>query len=1162
MLLASVAIWIMRRFVFTGGIPAGTDMLGFISRSAQYATFGRLFDAWSAESFGSRRVFNFDNIMGALTLLTRNPTATVKLLDVLTLMGAGFAAYALAWSWYRRRLLATTAGLFYMASQASLAQWGSGHLNVEIVIALAPLMIFSWSACLGKFTIWRTVGFIFVISADFLVRADLALYILPYLGLYLVVVLLRRGESREKFKNATYTLALAVPGVLLLNSAWLVPSLAGYRVQYETLNQFFSISSLSSRSLGLYPSFLGFAREIGYFAFTGVQTWYSYPWLPVWEYYLLASIIPLLAYSALWWRRDRRTFFLALASVLATLAAPGSRPPLGGLYLWAAENIPIFGNLRDPNRWLVVQALAYAILAGLAIDHTATAVSLRLRPYLARIHSTWLNTSPIRRPVALAMVVIALAPVMPTFAAGLRTWHITPSQLSLLDKVRDAPRTGMVATVPFSQDYRFIDQGSYRGYEHDLGYESVLFTGRQDVGDGGWDQRSANFLAYETNLLTQRDPAYSAMLASAGVRNLISFKYPLVASQLRSQGVGPYSQQASVAEMPDLKLQLSNPAGTDYSIYGSAAPLSLRRNVAVVLGGSQGTAALMDRPNFKPADWAVFTADDVIETQGYTALLKLMRMANVVLLADERPLDIAVEAARPVAEFPGITSDSQTDRQQMNVPTDQSGQAGSLGDVQIPIPQPQSTSSSYVVSVRSPQRIEVWARVRAAQRAATIQARVDGRYVGSVTPVTLGSGGFEWLRVAAVQVGSGSHRVTLSAVPSTYGDRYEVDEVRVLNPTVLSAAERWLDEVLTAEKARVAYAFDLGDIAKWSWRSAPALLGPAPNHRVFSTHMWKVPIGSAAVETSTPAPGGDKAPRFIASTTRSLYTVARIRYKRAQDWKGSPYVYLNFKGNNSGRTYQLAFDFGRDPDSKARYTFSDSFSGWRTLAFATADPGAGSGTIDWARVRAVSIALPSKVEGGAFAIGVPRPSKAVTHLRIPLPISLTGKSLRSGVLQPACFDGVRHHASLRLASRTSVVVPVSSMMHSCRVYIRSPSGYQQMAPTPVRFHRTGTEKWTYSFSTLRSGVLVWTRAYDPLWEASGTGRGDSALPVMSLLNGYIVGPGHHAGTIAFAGESPAIAGVLVTIVGCVLLCLVAMCRRRHGRHTPVSRGGIASKGCP
>ena len=72
-----------------------------------------------------------------------------------------------------------------------------------------------------------------------------------------------------------------------------------------------------------------------------------------------------------------------------------------------------------------------------------------------------------------------------------------------------------------------------------------------------------------------------------------------------------------------------------------------------------------------------------------------------------------------------------------------------------PIPLPGSALSNSVFSVHSPQQVEIWARVLATPLAATIQARVDGRRVGSVTPVTLGHGGFEWLRLAAAHIGAG-----------------------------------------------------------------------------------------------------------------------------------------------------------------------------------------------------------------------------------------------------------------------------------------------------------------------------------------------------------------------------------------------------------------------
>jgi len=69
-----------------------------------------------------------------------------------------------------------------------------------------------------------------------LVPADLVLSIAPFLAPYLVVaVLVADGPLRPRLAPALRTLALAVPGVLLLNAAWLLPSVTGYRAQYETL---------------------------------------------------------------------------------------------------------------------------------------------------------------------------------------------------------------------------------------------------------------------------------------------------------------------------------------------------------------------------------------------------------------------------------------------------------------------------------------------------------------------------------------------------------------------------------------------------------------------------------------------------------------------------------------------------------------------------------------------------------------------------------------------------------------------------------------------------------------------------------------------------------------------------------------------------------------
>ena len=109
------------------------------------------------------------------------------------------------------------------------------------------------------------------------------------------------------------------------------------------------------------------------------------------------------------------------------------------------------------------------------------------------------------------------------------------------------------------------------------------------------------------------------------------------------------------------------------------------------------------------------------------------------------------------------------------------------------------------------------------------------------------------------------------------------------------------------------------------------------------------------------------------------------------------------------------------------------------------------------------------------------------------------------------------------------MIPAADENSPCRISVAPRLGYQQLPAVPVSTRQTGTESWSYSFSSQQPGVLVWTQAYDPLWRLTGA-AGSTQFPELSLLNGYLVGPGKHSGTIAFAGESSAIAGVLISLL--------------------------------
>ena len=301
--------------------------------------------------------------------------------------------------------------------------------------------------------------------------------------------------------------------------------------------------------------------------------------------------------------------------------------------------------------------------------------------------------------------------------------------------------------------------------------------------------------------------------------------------------------------------------------------------------------------------------------------------------------------------------------------------------------------------------------------------------------------------------------------------------------------------------------------------------------------------------TAQPVPGSGIATQFTASGGRSVYAVAELRYARPLDWANRPYIYLKFQGNGSGKAYEVVFDFGAGPKNQARYLVRDNSSSWKTFAFSTANPGPGSGTTDWARVRSVHIALLSKQEPGTFAVGVPRPSRSVSALRVRLPVLHGARKFGAAVHKPECVGGAHVRPPGWLAPQRTLVLPVSGLSPSCRIYDGSRAGYHQVTATVVPLHRTGIERWSYEISAPGSGVLVWAQAYDPLWRLSGSGRAGRSLPVQSLLNGYLVGAGQHRGSIAFTGESSTVAGTAVTVSAAVLLLPIAVIRRRNGRHT-------------
>jgi hypothetical protein len=66
--------------------------------------------------------------------------------------------------------------------------------------------------------------------------------------------------------------------------------------------------------------------------------------------------------------QKRLTFLLVFIGVAGYFLALGNQGPTGGLFLWAYDHVPFFSIMREPQKFLILLALAYAVLFGWGVE--------------------------------------------------------------------------------------------------------------------------------------------------------------------------------------------------------------------------------------------------------------------------------------------------------------------------------------------------------------------------------------------------------------------------------------------------------------------------------------------------------------------------------------------------------------------------------------------------------------------------------------------------------------------------------------------------------------------------------------------------------------------------------------------------------------------------
>ncbi|HEY3019966.1 MAG TPA: hypothetical protein VGJ32_07215, partial [Solirubrobacteraceae bacterium] len=826
-----------------------------------------------------------------------------------------------------------------------------------------------------------------------------------------------------------------------------------------------------------------------------------------------------LAYAAVLWRRDERVVFLLAAAALAAFMGKGFHAPAGGAYLWAAEHVPVFRNLRDPNRWLIVAALAYAVLAPV----TLLALGRRLPRAM--------------RGAGLALALAALlAPNSPTLLAGFAVWRPAGGEAELLAREAAGPASAPVATIPYDQTRRFLRDGAYRGWEHDLGAQSVAFTGRAALGDGSWNQRVADYVAYTGTLLAGGDRAFGPLVGALGVRDLVAFDERPTAPHLVRAG-DPLYQQHAAARMPGLRPAGRTSGGAAYGL-PAAGTVSFRPNVAVVLGGLSGLSAMAHLHGLHLDRWAALGASDLLAERGLGGLLAELRRADMVVVADERPEDLGVIATPALGRAGGMTSDPALDLETQTVPSDATARLGALA---APGAAPaasgvRTVSASFAVGRARP--VELWLRVRSLPAPARLSVAVDGRLAGTVLPLSPAAAGLRWVRVAGLSLAPGPHTLAVRAARSEFGAAYELAEARVVDAAARRRTAAAIASALSAARGRAVYALDLGDAQKYVAgtgfaRASDAL---APDLRRFFRALEPRRV------SLTPTRGERGAPALNVSLYpgRERYTVLEHLFARPQDWRGRGYLALRYRGSGDGAAYRVIADFTGDHRGSASFPLVDDAAGWHTRLLSLRSGSPRDARSPWRHVVSLRLATDSKDSPGSLDLERLAVSPVVTGLTIPY--TVPGLS-RAALIGADDARGRSVRVRTRRAGETVRVRAPTAHTRGLRVFI----GPRRLAERPaprVRFTRDSQTRYRFAVDAPQRGYLVLGQGYDARWRTGGAG----AVPVLGTINGFALGAGPHRGIIAFAGQSSAVTGAALSLAAWLaLLVLIGWLRVRGGR---------------
>lgn len=1194
-IITVIGLVIFRNFIFIDKWPGGGDVLGMISREYLYANDFRWLYVWRTYSFGFPEGINsFDFFLLLVYSVFKDPSITTKVSLFFFFLIAGFSAYIFAYHYTRKHVAALSAGLVYTLNQWLFSQFTEAHGDIIFSYALAPLLFLLLDRALlsGKLKDIMVLAVLSTVAITGFHPECIFIYgsFLPIFVTFYLFTPTKLNSLRVRAQRFL-KVSLCVGVVSFLLSAFtLLPLLSNLSPPYYSQEYRYYLEEAVGGS---------FHQIADAFTLSGIEKWgygfiLSGPediFLPDFPATTVLSILFLLAYSTILFRRDRYTYFFAFSSLVSVIISMGPHSLLGDAFVWAWFNVPHFSVFRATSRWIMMAAFSHSffisILVSMLTEHLPKKKLINnegnnSKKFLEKIQPpklrVWLATLVdfcrglykifyyVGKLLLILILLIGFISCFFFFSHGLQVYSPPESYLEPYEWIASQSGNYKVVTVMRSSgewwetprpasDFGYSGMFTDLGWGHDIGYESSFIHDRPVLQDGGWNPFSRAFVDHLRFRLARENftDDMSKMLGT------FAYKYIVIPSYASANIRNFFLTQEGVQV-------IYNQSGSLIIENGFYTPrIFPATQHAVVVGGLETFSSLCKIDSFHLNQTPLIFAHQMSDSPLLTN--PLLNTSQSIVFVNSDILDFVMMSlhADSIIINPVKYSVPSSNHTEYWVRGSYWRTMGSLVVNRETLTTFGQNSIDIPFKVDSTETYDIWIRIAFARGRGKLQILVDNTLCGEIRPESSSMGRLMWTNISQLVLQKGHHILTIANDGSGFND---VDAIAIVKPLLFQQRLSEVTETMRNFPGRIILVEESEQLEGlgWSTLSPPfngLVLHSECRGRIISRKENNATATASSVEqegswanqtiddkSNTRWSSARGVPQWlqiewespqVISSVHIFFQEALAKCYAIQTWNGTCWInQMNITGNTLEDKFHDFRQLINTTKVRIYITNATEFENTSIYEFEVFSPE------DHIQATA-KIFIPRKGEymlAARLALG---PDFGTLYVKanateIEIPWEAAQEALEWHEFGPISFDVGEQEIEFKVIGNMDLDTLMIYSLKSDENFLALDNLFDaHAAPPNITYEMINPCKYVVRVDGNGPFTLIFSESYHPLWKAYVDGVENSPFITYSIINGYYIQEsGKFDIILHFTAQDSADLGLKISCITLTSLLIVAV----------------------